>query len=319
LTTRHEEFNIRHDELKEAFAQKDSQLRSLQDLQDGNQEGVIKGLQIQVGENENLIAQQEHQLEEFRIFKERQQRDLNALRPAATRLKELEDEFHVIKTENESLTKKANMVDHYRGKLESLNAIDRENKALRERVDILQENQNEYDQVHAENEKLKNMKEEYEKLLSNQEGDIQNLTSTSKMYKEVARAKQIEIDDLKARQTADESFIEDLQNQLRSGTNAPQSPGSPDGGATSLTLEDELEAASDPSSNYLVEVQRLKAENSLLKSGNVGASTATLRVDLEESERARQRLSETLRELTDQNTIISSQLAALLSTSSDEK
>jgi protein HOOK3 len=318
--TQHEHLNLSHQELKEAYAQKDSQLRSLEDSQDGHQESYIKDLKTRIEENETLIAQQEQQLDDHRVSKERQQRELISLRPAASRVVELEDEFKVMKSENESLTKKANMVDHYRGKLEILNAIDRENKSLRDRIDVLEGNLKEYDRVHDANERLQRTNKENEIRFGQYEKEIINLSATSNMYKEDARAKQAEIDKLKAQQASDELFIDDLQQQLiQSGNHAALSPDSPADGPRKLTLQEELELAPEPTPNYPLEISRLRAEISLLKSASAGTANATLRIDLEESERARDRLSKNLKDLTDEHAITHSQLKAVLATASTEK
>ena len=318
--TQHEHLNLSHQELKEAYAQKDSQLRSLEDSQDGHQESYMKDLKTRIEENETLIAQQEQQLDDHRVSKERQQRELISLRPAASRVVELEDEFKVIKSENESLTKKANMVDHYRGKLEILNAIDRENKSLRDRIDVLEGNLKEYDRVHDANERLQRTNKENEIRFGQYEKEIINLSATSNMYKEDARAKQAEIDKLKAQQASDELFIDDLQQQLiQSGNHAALSPDSPGDRPRKLTLQEELELAPEPTPNYPLEISRLRAEISLLKSASAGTANATLRIDLEESERARDRLSKNLKDLTDEYAITHSQLKAVLATASTEK
>ena len=318
--TQHEHLNLRHQELKDVYTQKDSQLRSLQDSQDGNQESYIKDLRTRIEENENLIAQQEQQLEDYRVSKEKQHRELISLRPAASRAVELEDESKVMKSENDSLTKKANMVDHYRGKLEMQNAIERENKSLRDRIDVLEGNLKEYDRVHDHNERLQRTDKENTIRFGQYEKDIINLNATSNMYKDDARAKQAEIDKLKAQQAADELFIDELQQQLlQSGNHAPHSPDSPGDGPRKLTLQEELEQAPGPAPNYPLEISRLKAEISLLKSASAGTANATLRIDLEESEKARGRLSENLKDLTDEQAITQSQLKAVLATASTEK
>ena len=138
LLTQHEHLGIRHEELKELYHQRDDQARKLETLQDGCQEDHIKGLKAQVDESNNLIATQEHQLEDYRVSKEKQQRELNSLRPNASRVRELEDEVKELRSDIDSLSKKANMVEHFQRKLESLNATERENTSLRQRIDILQ-------------------------------------------------------------------------------------------------------------------------------------------------------------------------------------
>ena len=305
--------------MKELYHQRDDQARKLETLQDGGQEDHIKDLKSQLDESNNLIATQEHQLEDYRVSKEKQQRELNSLRPYSSRVRELEDEVKELRSDNDSLSKKANMVEHFQRKLESLNATERENTSLRQRIDILQSNQKDYDKVHFDNEKLKNTQKEYEKKFETYEMDLTNQNAISNIYKNDLRAKDVEIETLKARQASDERFIQELQETIRSGNPAPFSPNSPAGGPGNLTLEEELAGAPDPTPNYLLEISRLQAENQLLKSGSAGTTNATLRIDLEESERIRRRLAENLRDLTEQQAISQKQLEAVLATSSNQK
>jgi protein HOOK3 len=320
LITQHEHLKMGHEELKDLYTKTDSRARALETLhQDGTQEGYIKDLQARIEENDNLIATQEQQLEDYRISKEKQERELNSLRPYAVRVRELDDECKMLKSENDSLAKKANMVDHFQRKLESLNATERENTSLRQRIDTLQDNLKDYDKVYLENEKLKNTLPEYEKKFSDYEMEATNLNAMCSMYKNNLRTKEVEIETLNARQASDERFIQELQETIRAGNPATFSPNSPAGGSGNLTLEEELAQAPDPTPNYLLEISRLQAENQLLKSGSAGTTNATLRVDLEESERKCQRLAENLRNLTEQQAVTQKQLEAVLKTSTNEK
>jgi protein HOOK3 len=317
--TRHEDLLVRHEELKDLYHKTDSKLKALETLHDGNQEEYIKGLQAQIDENENLIANQEQQLEDHRVSKERQERELNSLRPQALRVRELEDNYKVLKNENESLVKKANMVDHFQEKLKDHTDVYRENASLRDHIDVLNGNLKHYDKVNTENEKLRNTQKEYEKKFSDYEAEANSLSNECSMYKADAREKDKQIEALKTRQAADERFIQDLQEQIKTGNTGPYTPHSPSGGRENLTLEEELANAPEPTPNYPLEISRLQAEIQLLRSGSGGTTNATLQTDLEESERARKRLEENLRDLTENQAITIKQLEAVLATSSNEK
>jgi protein HOOK3 len=204
-------------------------------------------------------------------------------------------------------------------KLESLNNTERDNKALRGRIDTLEANMKDYNRVYQQNERQKNTIMEYEKKFADYEVEITNLNAEFASWKKDSREKDLEIESLKATQAADEKFIQELQEQIKTSEPEPHSPGSPTGGRRNLTLEEELNQAPDPTPNYLLEISRLKAENQLLKSGSAGNTNATLRIDLEESERKCQRLAENLRKLTEQQAITQKQLEAVLETSSNEK
>lgn len=318
LITQHEQLKMGHEELKDLYTKADSRVRALETLQDGNQERALKDLQARFEENEVLIASQENQLDDYRVSKEKQERELNSLRPNAVRVKELVDETKELKSQNDALAKKANMVDHFQRKLETMNSVERENKSLHGRIDILERNMKDFNEVFQQNVKLENTINEYGIKFAAYERELNTLTSEYNVSKKESRQKEDEIETLKIRQAADERFIQDLQEQLRSGSTVPISPHSPAEGRN-LTLEEELEQAPDPTTNYLLEISRLQAENQLLKSGSAGGSNATLRIDLEESDRKCQRLAENLRDLTEQQAITQKQLEAVLKTSTHEK
>lgn len=319
LITQHEHLKVGHEDLKDLYNKADSRVRALETLQDGNQERALRDLQARYEENEALIASQEGQLEDYRLSKERQERELSSLRPNAVRVKELMDETKELKSQNDALAKKANMVDHFQRKLETMNQVERENKSLHGRIDVLERNMQDYNEVFQLNQKLTNTIEEYQIKFEGYEREHNTLSSEYSVAKRESRQKEEELETLKARQAADEAFIRDLQEQVRSssGTTVPASPGSPTRGHN-LTLEEELEQAPDSTPNYLLEISRLQAENQLLKSGSAG-NAATLRIDLEESDRKCKRLSENLRDLTEQQAITQKQLEAVLKTSTHEK
>lgn len=291
----------------------------LEDLRDGHQEDYIKDLNARINETEILIAQLEHRIEDDRVVKERQDRELNKLRPEYNRLKEIEDEYKVMKIENESLTKKANMVDNFNKKLEHLSNTEKEYAKLRNYADTLETNLREYDRIHDKNERLLKEKGENASIIANLEREINDLTRQKDAYKEDARAKQNKIDNLEAVKASDEAFIADLHQQIKTGNHAPISPNSPGSGERTLTLEEELANAPEPTPNYPLEISRLRAEISLLKSASAGTTNATLQIDLDDANRKNERLSQNLKEITDKNAVMNNQLSAMLSSSSTDK
>jgi protein HOOK3 len=307
-----------HDQLKDTNSKLDGQLRALQDANDGDQEGLINILKTQIEENNNLIATQEQQLEVDRVTRETLQKEVNILRPGASRQTELEDEVKVLKAEKDSLVKKANMVDHFQKKLELQNLQEKENATLREHIDVLQGNQKEFDKVHQDNEALNRTVTEYKAIFVKYESDVNELLERKRFYEDELREKEKKIETLNARQSADEAYVRDLEETLKTGNHTGFAPESP-GGKGTLTLEEELAQSTDATPNYLLEISRLKAEVQLLKSGSAGTTNATLRIDLEEAERIRKRLDENLRLATEKHAVVQKQLEAVLTTSSDEK
>jgi protein HOOK3 len=317
--TRFEHLQAKHDDLHEHNNRIEEQLRILQESNIGDPTEYFRDLRKQIEERDELIATHEHEAEVNRITRERQTRELASLRPSAQRLTELEDEVKVLKTDNASLTKKANMVDHFQKKLEMQIVTEKENSNLRQKVDVLQGNQQAFDKVYEENDALRTTIGEYKKRFQTYENEVMTLTTQKATLQAENRYSLERIDALTASKQHDEEFIKTLQEQINTSDQPLSAPKSPSGRTATLTLEEELEQSDDPTPNYLLEISRLKAENQLLKSNTAGTTNAMLRIDLEESERIRNRLTENLQELTEKHAIGQEQLRAIISTSSGEK
>jgi protein HOOK3 len=317
--TRFERLQQNHDELLDHSNETDRQLQSLQSSNDGDQADYVKSLKSQLQEANELIANQEQQAETDRMTKEKQQKELSSLRQSAQRVIDLEDQVKELKTENQTLSRKANTVDHFQRKLELQSGVEKENASLRQRIDKMEETQKDLDAVYDENTKIKTTIEEYQKRFNSYELQVVELSNQKKVLEEDLRHQNAQVDALRASKQHDEKYIEDLQEQVRTVATAPLPPNSPTGKSRGLTLEEELEESDESTPNYALEISRLKAENQLLRSNTAGTTNVTLRIDLEEAERIRKRLEENLRDLTEKYTIGQEQLQAIISTSSGEK
>merc|ERR1712093_73219 len=318
--SRFERLQQNHDELLDHSNKQDSKLRALENSDDGDQTDYIRSLNHRIQEQEDLIASQESQVESDRVARERLSKELSVLRPAAQRLVEVEDEVKELKTANIALSRKANTVDHYQKKVEHLTMVEKENTALREKIDTLQGNQKDFDRVYDDNAKIKTTLKEYQQRFHSYELTYVELSTQKKHIEEQLRLRDDQLQVLTARQQHDEKFIDQLQEQIKTGNLADSTtPDSPTGKQGGLNLEEELERSEDPTPNLLLEISRLKAENQLLKSNTAGTTNATLRIDLEEAERVKKRLQENLRDLTEKYTIGQEQLSAMISESAGEK
>ena len=320
LYTRLENLQDSHDDLLIHSQEADRELQALRGSSDDNQAEYITELKNRIQEQNDLIAQQEQQIETDRMVRERQEKELIPLRPAAQRLEEREDEVKELKTENATLSKKANMVDHFKGKLELQKVIEKENDSLRFRVDVLEANQTDFDKVHQENEQFQRTIREYEKRFNNYENEHVELTTQKKILEEDVRMQDVKVQSLQAKQQHDEEFISSLQEQIRTNTaGPPPSPDSPRARTSGLSLGEELEQSGDSDADHARFISKLRAENQLLKHGTAGTMPAHLQSELDEAERIRKQLEGNLRDLTERHTLGQMQLDSMLSTSLGEK
>ncbi|KAK2624348.1 hypothetical protein QTJ16_006298 [Diplocarpon rosae] len=317
--SRFERLQLSHDELLEHSNKQDNKLKGFENSDENDQSDYIRSLNIRIQEQEDLIASQENQLESDRIAKEKLSKELSTLRPAAQKLVEVEDEVKELKTTNIALSRKANTVEHYQKKVEQLSVVEKENITLRDRLDTLQGNQKDFDRVYDENTKIKATLKEYQQRFHSYELTYVELSTQKKHIEEQLRLRDDQLQVLTARQQHDEKFIDQLQEQIKINASGPVVPDSPASKQAGLSLEEELERSEDPTSNLMLEISRLKAENQLLKSSNAGTKNSTLQVDLEEAERIKKRLQENLSDLTEKHTLGQAQLSAIISKSAGEK
>jgi protein HOOK3 len=268
---------------------------------------------MKIEECESLIEAQELKIEDNRIATERQGREL-AARPSAERIEEINDELRMLKVENASLTKKANTVDHYKRKLESVKITEDDNKRLRENLDTLQSNQAFFDEAIADRDQATNTVLEYRKQFEQYENREVDFEVQIRTLREELRNRDSEVELLKSKADHDEEFISDLQEQIRNGDRALLSPDSPVDEASHMTLEEELASPS-----YDLELSKFKSLSQTLKSSNAEGSVTALRFELEESEKIRKRLEKSLQDLTEKHAVGQDQLQALISTSTSQK
>ena len=314
--TRLERLQESYDDLLANSKETEQELESLKSSYDGDQADYIKSLTSQLQEANALIQNQEQQMEMDRETKESHQKELATLRPSAKRIIDLEDEVRELKIENESLSKKANITNNLQRKLQDQSGLQKDNADLRRRLDVLEENQKEFDRVHQQNVIQDRTIKEFEKKFVSYELQVVEQDRQRRLLDEEVRDRDFKIQKLLTQQQNDENFIRQLQETINLSNATGGSPPSPSG---ALTLEQELEQSDESTPNYTLEISRLKAENQLLKSNTAGTNNANLRIDLEEAERNRKRLEETIRDLTEKNTITQSQLNALISNSAGEK
>lgn len=319
LKKRHADFITKHEYLQESFAsvkaslnEKDSQLRDLESS--AGKDEYIKNSLNKIQELEDLIANQEQQMEIDRVAKANQEQELRTLRPLASRATGMRDELQELKNERDTLARKANTVDHFQKKLEMMSRIESENNRLRTQLEDLEANMKSYDTVMSENEKYKKTQDEYKHKFQAYEAAAIDHIMDKRMLESEIRIKDEEIAELRQKGAHDEEFITDLQDQIRIG-GGPQSPDSPTANRTQQSLGEEL-ADVDDHPNYALELSRLRAENQLLKSTT---SNASLKVELEDSQKFRKNLEERFYTLNEKYTVGQLQLSALISKNMNTK
>ncbi|KAF9878563.1 microtubule binding protein [Colletotrichum karsti] len=301
-----------YDDLKDEVVAKGRELEAFHSAQDGAGKEVIRSLELKLREQDELIANQEAQAEDDRIAKERLQSEVTALKAKTQKLETLDDEVKELRFKNEELSRKANMVERYKQKLEAQSALSKEMDNLLYEKEQMQRDLIEYEKVLKRNQALEQTNEQYASKLRDYELQYVELDAQRRALHDDTMQLRARLQTLDAQRLSDERLIAELQDQIAAGTG--QSAMSPDAASAGFSLEQELEGAgSSAPPNLSLEVSRLKAENNLLRSGMGSASeNARLRQELDDERRQRERLQGTYNETFEKHQLAEAQVSALI-------
>ncbi|OTA65378.1 hypothetical protein K449DRAFT_267112 [Hypoxylon sp. EC38] len=226
---------------------------------------------LQDNHDELLRKHEELQEENQQLRKQIESEEKTRLELVAQKAEALTDENQELRSKNEDLSKKANMADNLRKKLESMKAIEAEFKALQnERVDAARL----MEQLESATMRIETLKREAEAYATKMQGyeiDIANFNNQKTMYTTENAELRLRLEDLQARSQIDEAVVRELQEKVMMLDPSGTSPSTPRGTAPT-TLEDELNESSNAYSMRNLELQRLQAENAVLKS-SIGTET----------------------------------------------
>lgn len=270
-------------------------------------------LQRQLRENESLIANLENQRNDLIEQKERLEREKARLEVQVQKSEHLVDENQELRSKNEELSKKANMADNLRKKVEAYRPMETELKALQnDKVDVMKA----YADLEKANTRIAAMKleqEQYAKKMQGYEIDIAGFQDQKSMWKTENQALSMRVQHLEQQALSDESTVRDLQDKIQM-LDPSARPDTPSIAHPTQSLEDELR---DSSSNNIsmrdIEVQRLQAENALLRN-SIGTETekGLLLQELEDARASRQRLQEQYNEILEKYTVGQAQIDSLI-------
>ncbi|KAI1403343.1 hypothetical protein F4819DRAFT_451681 [Hypoxylon fuscum] len=307
LQDNYDELLRKHEELQEDNEQLNKQIES----EAGNFDKFR--LQRQLKENEALIANLENERNYLVDERERLMKEKARLEVVAQKAENLTDENQELRSRNEELSKKANMAENLKRKLESMKSMEAEFKSQQnERVDAARL----AEELTTQTMRLETLKREAEAYATKMQGyeiDIANFNNQKIMYSTENAELRLRLEDLQNRSQIDEAVVRELQEKVMmldpSATTSPSTPLGP----RPTTLEDELSESSNAISMRNLEVQRLQAENAVLKS-TIGTETekGQLIQEMEDIRASRQALQEKFNDILEKYTVGQHQLDALI-------
>ncbi|KAI1293337.1 hypothetical protein F5Y03DRAFT_400004 [Xylaria venustula] len=316
---------VRLDRLQDNY---DELVRKHEELQDENEQ-LHKQIESEAGnfdrhrlqrhlkENEALIANLENERNSLVEERERLLKDKTRLEAASQKAELLVDENQELKAKNEELSKKANMADNLRKKVEASKHLEAELASLRnDRMDLAKT----YDQLTHANSKIETLKRESEAYASKMQGyeiDIANMRDQKLALVSQNQDMMIRLSELEQRSQLDEAVVKDLQEKVLMLD--PSAVMDDSVTARPTSLEDELNDSSNTISMKNLEVQRLQAENAVLKS-SIGSDTdkGQLLQQLEDLRTSRQTVQDKYNDIFEKFTVGQMQIDALIQNMSDK-
>ncbi|KAI0161317.1 hypothetical protein GGR57DRAFT_353633 [Xylariaceae sp. FL1272] len=316
---------LRLDRLQDSY---DELVRKHEDIQTEN-EKLQKRIESDAGnfdrhrllqhvkENETLIANLENERNALIEEKGRLIKDKARLEAAAQKAEALVDENQELKSKNEELSKKANMADNLRKKVESTKHLETELNNLRnDKIDLHRA----YEQLAVANRKLKTLREEGEAYASKMQGyemDIHDMREQKAMIQSNNYTLMARVKELETRSQNDESVVKDLQEKVMM-----LDPGAAMDDPLAVrptSLEDELSESNNTISMRSLEVQRLQAENAVLKS-TIGLETdkGALVQEMEDLRASRQAVQDRYNDIFEKFTVGQKQLDTLIQNMSEK-
>ncbi|EPE09271.1 microtubule binding protein [Ophiostoma piceae UAMH 11346] len=283
--TRLEHLQISYEVIKEDLERKEKELDLERQKHGASESQLIRDLHEKIREQDDLISNQEGQLEDDRIAKQRLTQENAQLARKAALVEQLQDQVQELKHANDDLSKKANTVDRYKQKLEAQRGIETDLQNAMYELGQNKESLKEFDVLQKRCAQQQITIERFREMVSGLEQQIEDNRIQKTVLDGDIYAAHVQLETLKEQNQNNETRIFEFEQQLLqgiSGGGGGGTPGSPSSKATPFNLEDELQHTDDPAAAYTLEINRLRAENTLLRGNvNVGSENDRLRAELD--------------------------------------
>ncbi|KAK4140904.1 uncharacterized protein C8A04DRAFT_39535 [Dichotomopilus funicola] len=248
------------------------ELTTLKRARGSDASSAIKDLRNEIREKMTEIDRLEDLLEKETHRSTRYEKENEALRGKAERLKDLEDKVTVLEHETKQQQQLIKSLENYKKKAQDLTVIQQRNRALDEQILQLEQDLRSFDEVKAQNRKLQKEVDEKIRVLTSNEQEIIYTLQSKNVLQDANEELKRRVEYLESRRQLDEGTIRELQEQLQLGDLPEPGSESPGASGAKFSLEQELETTADPTVALRLEVQRLKAENSMLRNNMAVAS-----------------------------------------------
>ncbi|KXJ97041.1 hypothetical protein Micbo1qcDRAFT_155787 [Microdochium bolleyi] len=300
-----------HDEMMDKHAKlqdENEELRKQIESEMGNYDK--HRLQQQLRDAEAVIANLEERIEASRDEMIRLERENKALEIRAKKADSLADDNQELKIMIDDLTKRANMAENYRKKVEAFREQEVELQSLRnDKFDLAGISE----QLRQADQKIKQYRREaseYSNKMQQYEIEYASFRDQKSLWTSENTALRMRVQVLEERAQSDEQTVKDLQEKVMMVDPSATLEMRPTIGSGSL--EDELSESTPTVSMKDLEIQRLQAENTLLRSSiGTEGDKGQLLVEMEDLKSSYRTLQEKFNEITEKHIIGQKQIDAL--------
>jgi len=292
------------------------ELSTLKRARGSDVSSTIRDLRNEIREKMVEIDRLEDLLEKETARANKLEKENENLRAKAARVKDLEDKVTVLEHETKQQQQMIKGLENYKKKAQDLTAIQQRNRLLDEQILQLEQELKMFEEVKAQNRRLQREIDEKMKVLSNNEQEIIYTLQSKNHLQEANEELKRRIEYLESKRQLDEETIEKLQEQLHYYESSGAAAAGP------LSLEEELEGGGggDPSVALRLEIQRLKAENNLLRNNmTVASENERLRGELDTATQKIDHYRLKCTEAMQQHAVIEEQLTALMNHATTER
>ncbi|KAK4178690.1 hypothetical protein QBC36DRAFT_344386 [Triangularia setosa] len=234
---------------------------------------AIRDMRNEVREKMDEIDRLEVLLDKETARAARLEKENETLRAKAERIVELQDKVTLLEHETKQQQQMIKGLENYKKKAQDLTAIQQRNRILDEQVQQYEAEMKLFEEVKEQNRRLQKEVDEKVRVLSSNEQEIIYTLQSKNVLQDTNEELKRKVEYLESKRQLDENTIRELQEQLQLGDIMQSSGSESPGAATSkFSLEHELEGTSDPTVALRLEVQKLKAENNLLRNNMAVAS-----------------------------------------------
>ena len=183
---------------------------------------ALKLMETRLKERDDHIAYQEAQLKDMQEAAEELEKHASKYRELQAKIQPLQDSHDELKAERDALLRKANTMDKYKAKLQTLTDVEKENEFLRSDMDELREVSKDGELAKEQAKVFEIQLEEMSRMIPSIEQELFESKRMKQQLDDSARQMRRQLEEANTRYEQDQSTIRDLIDQLQPDSSLAQ-------------------------------------------------------------------------------------------------